>query len=76
MDSVIVSMIHLGERKVLSLWLLSDRTDTSTRILGAIYTVPKPIRHNHGVSQSHYFRSWILWLSMALKFRGRSFLFG
>ena len=26
------------------------RTDTSTRILGAIYTVPKPIRHNPGVS--------------------------
>ena len=26
------------------------RTDTSTRILGAIYTVPRPIRHNPGVS--------------------------
>ena len=26
------------------------RTDTSTRILGAIHTVPKPIRHNPGVS--------------------------
>ena len=26
------------------------RTDSSTRILGAIYTVPKPIRPNSGVS--------------------------
>ena len=26
------------------------RTDTSTRILGAIYTVLRPIRHNPGVS--------------------------
>ena len=26
------------------------RTDTSTRILGAIYTVPKPIGNNPGVS--------------------------
>ena len=25
-------------------------TDTSTSILGALYTVPKPIRHNPGVS--------------------------
>ena len=27
-----------------------EETDTSTKILGAIYTVPKPIRHNPGVS--------------------------
>ena len=27
-----------------------ERTDTSTRILGAIHTVPKPIMHNPGVS--------------------------
>ena len=26
------------------------RTDTGTRILGAIYTVHRPIRHNPGVS--------------------------
>ena len=26
------------------------RTDTSTRILGAIYTVHRPIRHNPGAS--------------------------
>ena len=26
------------------------RTDTSTRILGAIYTVLRPIRHNPGLS--------------------------
>ena len=27
-----------------------ERTDTSTRILGAIPTVPEPISHNSGVS--------------------------
>ena len=27
-----------------------ERTDTSTRILGAIHTVPKAISHNPGVS--------------------------
>ena len=26
------------------------RTDTSSRILGAIYTVPRPIRHNPDMS--------------------------
>ena len=39
----------LGQRQVLSLGC-QGRTDTSTRILGAIYTVPKPIRHRPGVS--------------------------
>ena len=31
-----------------------------------VYTVPKPIRHNSGVTTSDYFRSWIRWLSMTL----------
>ena len=30
--------------------LAAKETDISTRILGAIYTVPRPIRHNPGVS--------------------------
>ena len=44
-------VIHgsLGQREVLTLYY-QGRTDTSTRILGVIYTVPKPIRHNRGVS--------------------------
>ena len=48
MDSVVIHG-SLGQREVFSLgcWV---RTDTSTRILGAIYTVSKPIRHNPGVS--------------------------
>ena len=48
MDSVVIHG-SLGQREVFSLgcWV---RTDTSTRILGAIYTVPKPIRHNPGLS--------------------------
>ena len=48
MDSVVIHG-SLGQREVLSLWL-PERTDTSTRILGAIYTVLRPIRHNPGVS--------------------------
>ena len=36
-------------RQVLSLWL-QGKNYTSTRIFGAIYPVPKPIRHNPGVS--------------------------
>ena len=48
MDSVVINGT-LGQREVLSLWL-QGRTDTSTRILGAIYTVPRPIRYNPGVS--------------------------
>ena len=39
----------LGQREVLSLWL-PGKTDTITRILGTIYTVPRKIRHNPGVS--------------------------
>ena len=43
------------------------RTDTSTRIFGALYTICKPIKHNPGVSlppifSSHRFCSY-LWLS-------------
>ena len=49
MDSVVIHG-SLGQREVLSLWLCQGRTDTSTRILGAIYTVLRPIRHNPGVS--------------------------
>ena len=37
-------------RRTSFLFGCQGRTDTSTRILGAIYTVPKPIRHNPGVS--------------------------
>ena len=48
MDSVVIHG-SLGQREVLSLWL-PVKTDTSTRILGAIYTVLRPIRHNPGVS--------------------------
>ena len=43
-----------------------ERTDAHTRISRAIYTVPKPIRHNPDVSLPVYFRSWNLWSSMAL----------
>ena len=32
------------------LFLYQGRTETNTRILGAIYTVSKPIGHNPGVS--------------------------
>ena len=43
------------------------RTDTSTRILGAIYTVTKPIRHNpslspHQIISDHLFCGYP-WLS-------------
>ena len=48
MESVFIGG-YLGQRELISLWL-PVRTDTSTRILGAIYTVLKPIRHNPGVS--------------------------
>ena len=48
MDSVVIHG-SLGQREVLSL-SCQGRTDTSTRILGAIHTVPKPIRNNPGVS--------------------------
>ena len=48
MDSMVIHG-SLGQREVLSLWL-PGKTDTSTRILGAIYTVHRPIRHNPGVS--------------------------
>ena len=48
MDSVVIHG-SLGQREVLSLWL-PGKTDTSTRNLGAIYTVLRPIRHNPGVS--------------------------
>ena len=47
MDTVVIHG-SLGQMEVLSLQL-PGKTDTSTRILGAIYTVPKPIRHNLGV---------------------------
>ena len=48
MDSVVIHG-SLGQREVLSL-CCQGRTNTSTRNLGAIYTVPKPIRHNPDVS--------------------------
>ena len=48
MDSVVIHG-SLGQREVFSL-CCQGRTDTSTRIFGAIYTVPKPIRHNPDVS--------------------------
>ena len=48
MDSVVIHG-SLGQREVLFLHC-QGRTDTSTRILGALYTVSKPIRHNPGVS--------------------------
>ena len=44
MDSVVIHG-SLGQREVLSL-CCQGKTDTSSRILRAIYTVPKPIRHN------------------------------
>ena len=49
------------------LFSFHGRTITSTKILGAIYTVPKPIRHNPGVSlpliiSGHGFYGY-LWLS-------------
>ena len=37
-------------RRTSFLFGYQGRTDTSTRILAAIYAVPKPIRHNAGVS--------------------------
>ena len=45
------AVIHgsLGQREILSLWP-PGKTDTSTRNLGAIYTVLRPIRHNPGAS--------------------------
>ena len=49
MDSVVIHG-SLGQREVLSLWLPGPRTDTSTRILRAIYNVLRPIRYNPGLS--------------------------
>ena len=48
MDSVIIHG-SLGQSQVL-LFGCQGRTDTSTSILGAIYTVPKPLTHNPSVS--------------------------
>ena len=48
MDSVVIHG-SLGQREVFSL-CCQERTDSHTWILGAIYTVPKPIRHNPDVS--------------------------
>ena len=48
MDSVVTHGSLVRGRSFL--FGCQGRTDTSTRILGAIYTVPKPIRHNPGVS--------------------------
>ena len=48
MDSVVIQALQVRGRSFL--FGCQGRTDTSTRILGAIYTVPKPIRHNPGVS--------------------------
>ena len=48
MDSVVIHG-SLGQREVF-LFGCQGRNDTSTRILGAIYTVLRPIRHNPGVS--------------------------
>ena len=48
MDSVVIHG-SLVQREGLSFWL-PGRIDTSNRILGAIYTVLRPIRHNPGVS--------------------------
>ena len=49
---VMVSVIihgYLAQREVF-LFGCQGTTDTSIRILGAIYTVPKPIKHNPGMS--------------------------
>ena len=48
MDSVVIHG-YLDQREVL-LFSSQERTDAHTRILGAIYTVLRPIRHNPGVS--------------------------
>ena len=48
MDSVVIHG-SLGQGRSF-LCSCQGRTDTSTRNLGAIYTVPKPIRYNPGVS--------------------------
>ena len=72
MDSVVIHG-SLGQREVL-FFGCQGRTYTSSRILGAIYTVPKLIRHNPGVSlpliiSGHGFRGHP-WLS---KSEGGSF---
>ena len=48
MDSVVIHG-SLAQRDAF-LFGCVGRTYTSTSILGAIYTIPKPIRHNPGVS--------------------------
>ena len=48
MDSMVIHG-SLGQREILSL-RLPGKNDTSTRNLGAIYTVHRSIRHNPGVS--------------------------
>ena len=48
MDSVVIHG-SLGQREVF-LFSFQGRTDTSTRILRAIYNVLRPIRYNPGVS--------------------------
>ena len=48
MNSVVIHG-SLGQREVLSL-CSQEKTDTSTRNLGAIYNVPKQKRHNPDVS--------------------------
>ena len=48
MDSMVIHG-SLSQREILSLWL-PGKNDTSTRNLGAIYTVHRPKRHNPGVS--------------------------
>ena len=47
MDSVVSMALYIRGR---SFCFGCQGTDTSTRNLGAIYTVPRPIRHNPGVS--------------------------
>ena len=48
MDSVVIHG-SLDEREIF-LFSSQERTDAHARILEAIYTVPKPIRHNPDVS--------------------------
>ena len=48
MDSVVIHG-SLDQREIF-LFSNQERTDTHTRILEDIYTVPKPIRHNPDVS--------------------------
>ena len=48
MDSVVIHG-SLDQREIF-LFSNQERTDTHTRISEAIYTVPRPIRHNPDVS--------------------------